>query len=352
MRQAIAVKQVAPRRRMQEPLVEGVIEIPRAKDGKKLWGRLSDEQLIAHTRALMRKHNISGRWDLGKLNGSIYQALARRGLMEEVGFKPKNRNWTRMGNDEILEQAKTFIEKKGIISREELRKTDCGLCQVLSSRRLLERLFDEANIERKYIEGTSIPIDKRGRKIWREVDDDTIVKYIQQVMEKHRLTRISMLQAVDNGLYQVVKARKLYSKCGFRKRRTMGRWKGKSDEQIIEEAEKTIEKNGIMSRTELIRVDRGLYDILRERKLFGKLGFRAIKKQRKWSKMTDDEVIEYAKKVVEEEGLKMKSEIHGVDSGLYSILLKRKILDRVFEEIKKADEMAAAEQMFAAVQEM
>jgi hypothetical protein len=67
--------------------------------------------------------------------------------------------------------------------------------------------------------------------------------------------------------------------------------------------------------------------------------------------MSDKEIVAYAKKVVEEKGIRSRSGLANEDSGLYSVLWKRNLLDRVFALIELADEKDAVQQVVNALRE-
>ena len=99
-------------------------------------------------------------------------------------------------------------------------------------------------------------------------------------------------------------------------------------------------ENEITGRTELYRIDIGLYKALGTRKLFDKIMF--DEKQRNWAAMSDDELVQYAQKEIDEKGIKNRGGLEKEDLGLYAVLLRRKdsqgkkLLDKLeFEERRR-----------------
>jgi len=59
------------------------------------------------------------------------------------------------------------------------------------------------------------------------------------------------------------------------------------------------------------------------------------RKQRSWKKMSDDEIVEFAKRAMEEKEIGSRKELENTDGGLYNVLWRRGLLDSVFANIEK-----------------
>jgi hypothetical protein len=60
-----------------------------------------------------------------------------------------------------------------------------------------------------------------------------------------------------------------------------------------------------------------------------------------WSKITDGQIVEYAKKVMEEKEITGRKELQKTDSGLYSVLKRRRLIDRTFAQLdQQKDDLA------------
>ncbi|MFH1685137.1 MAG: hypothetical protein ABH983_02420, partial [Candidatus Micrarchaeota archaeon] len=69
-------------------------------------------------------------------------------------------------------------------------------------------------------------------------------------------------------------------------------WRKLSDEQIVEHAKKVIKKNSMTQRHELEKADNGLYKVLGKRGLLDENEFE--EKRRYWKGMGNEEIVEYA----------------------------------------------------------
>ncbi len=78
-------------------------------------------------------------------------------------------------------------------------------------------------------------------------------------------------------------------------------WRKTSDEEIVQYAKKLMEEKGADGREKLQKADSGLYRVLRKRGLFDKVGFE--KKLRSWRGMSDGKLLNLARKKMEKEGI-------------------------------------------------
>jgi len=137
------------------------------------------------------------------------------------------------------------------------------------------------------------------------------------------------LKKNDRGVYLALGERGLFGQVGFGKKQRKARlWKEMSDEEIVGFARKLMKEKDICTRRDLHHEDPGLYAILRKRDLSTKIEFKRGK--RSWAVLNDREVIEIARKVIEEKEINRRSELENADSGLYSVLLRRDLVDLAF----------------------
>jgi len=113
-------------------------------------------------------------------------------------------------------------------------------------------------------------------------------------------------------------------------------WASMGDEQIVGIARKLIEVKGILNREGLRRADRGLYGILWKRKLLDRIGLTKRQDKRNWG--TDEEVLDIALKSIEERGIRSRKGLEKADIGLYQALRRRKLLDSLFAPIRQGQE--------------
>ena len=67
--------------------------------------------------------------------------------------------------------------------------------------------------------------------------------------------------------------------------------------------------------------------------------------------MNANEIVEFAKKLMIENGISRRGELNKADSGLCSALIRRKLLDQVFAEIEKQNHLTGMREIIEAVNE-
>jgi len=118
-----------------EPFVEPVIDA----QGRRLWSRMSDDELVSHVQKFMKEKNISGRRELWKAASGLYDALIKRermkpGIMDRIGFERKTRDWASMSDDSFVVYVKAFMKELGITGKKELKNADAAIYQEVRSR--------------------------------------------------------------------------------------------------------------------------------------------------------------------------------------------------------------------------
>ena len=293
-------------------------------DKRRSWNGRSDEEVVDFAKKLMGENGISGRKELAEADPPLYTVLRKRGLLDKVGFvekQRKQRTWKDVSDEEIVEFARKVMEKKEITKRGELISADHGLYEVLRIRGLLDKV---GFVEKQ----------RKGRS-WKDVSDEEIVEFARKFMRKNDITKRSEVYMTNRKLYSALRKRGLLDKVGFvEKQRKQRTWKDVSDEEVVEFAQKFMRKNGITGRRELAKADQGLYEVLRNRKLMDNVGFdEKRRKGRSWKDLSDEEVVDFAKSVVKEKKITKRDELKKADSGLYEALRKRGLLDQVFAHI-------------------
>jgi len=301
----------------KEPLAEGLqVAIPSDSRGRIMWRKIKDEQIVELAKATMKEGNIKGRQELSKANKRLYRVLIKRGLSGEIDFENKVRSWSEKSDEEVVELARRIIEIEKIEERSGLERADSGLYKVLLTRGLLG----------------DVGFKKKVRS-WKDMSDEQIIEYAKKVMEEKKITRRGELQRTDHGLYEVLRKRKLLDEVGFEENPMTRSWKDMSDEEVVVLAKRVIEGKKITGRKTLDTVDQTLYSVLRKRKLLGQVGFE--EKLRSWQDMSDEEVVELARKTMGSKGICKRDELKGVDCGVYEILRIRGLLDEVGFEQKR-----------------
>ncbi len=321
----------------QEPLAEGLqLAVPTDPAGRRLWSKMSDREIVDYARRLMREKKITGKRELEKADSGLYKILRDRELVGVVEFEVKQRSWRGMSDQEVVEIAIRMMARDEIKGKRELQKADNGLYKVLWKRGLLGKVgFVEKQAK---------------RRSWAGMSDDEVIGFAKRVIEEKGINGRGELERTDRGLHCVLGKRGLLDEVGFdekqKRRRKRRYWDGMSDEKLIEHAIKIVEELRATSRKRMLELDSGLYKVLNKRGLLGKVGFEETNrvKYRSWKDMSDEEVVEYSKMVVERMMITRRSELQRADRGVYDVLKRRKLLGRIFGQVdqQKADEAREA----------
>jgi hypothetical protein len=103
-------------------------------------------------------------------------------------------------------------------------------------------------------------------------------------------------------------------------------WKSMSDERLVAYAKRFMEENGIRGKGELKDADMGLYlTFLRREKespgIMAKMGF--VAKYRDWQSLSDDELVSHAKALMLKAGIRGRGELQKAEPGVYHALSMR-----------------------------
>ena len=118
---------------------------------------------------------------------------------------------------------------------------------------------------------------------------------------------------------------------------------------MVEFTERLMHDRGFHLRTDLQKADNGLYLILTKRGLLGKIGF--LRTKRYWVKMTDDEIVSVAERLLREGEIRTRSDLKGTDSGLHEALRIRGLLDGIFLQLESSQEKDQVRQVLNAMRE-
>jgi len=174
----------------------------------------------------------------------------------------------------------------------------------------------------------AIPRYSRRRRAWSKMKEEQIVEYAMKVMKENGVNGRGELEKIDYGLYNVLRRRGLIGRIGLDEKQRS--WSDISDGEIVEYARRVMEEEKITGRKELQDLDPGFYLVLRRRELLDEVGFE--EKRRAWKDMSDEEVVDYARQVMKENGISGRKELQKTDSGLYEILRKRGLLEQAFAD--------------------
>jgi len=256
---------------------------------------------------------------VGKTREKKQEPLAE-GLQVVVPIDSQGRRtWSRISDKDIVRFAQKTMREGKITGKGELRKADLGLYDVLRKR----GLFGKVGFKEK-------------RRSWRSVSDEEVVDFARKFMEENGITGRKELEKADSGLYLVLRTRELLERIGFAdKKRRKRPWKDMRDDEVVEYAKKVMREKKVTGRKEMCKTDSGLYEILRIRGLVNEVGFEEERKKRDWKDMSDGEVVVLTRKLMEEKGISGRHELVKADSGLYNLLRRRRLLDKVGFEKKQ-----------------
>jgi hypothetical protein len=246
-------------------------------------------------------------------------------MAEGIQRKP-NSFYAKMSDVELVGFAKRLVEARGIRGRKELEKAYRGLYEGLRRRKLI----DEIGLEEKL-------------RDWASMNDEELVGFAKRFIDEKKITGRKELEKADKGLYRALRNRGLIERIGLENSNVEHRkWALMEDGELVGFAKRFIEDKKITGRKELEKADLGLYNVLRRRKLVEVVRLENSNiEHRTWTSMTDGELVEVARKFIDERGITGRSELEKADRGLYQALRKRKLIDAVFAplEQKKRDEM-------------
>ena len=171
---------------------------------------------------------------------------------------------------------------------------------------------------------------RKPRRNWKAMEDAELVAYAREFVGKNEILDKQSLKKKYWGLYDKLRSRKLLGRIGFPNGRR--RWSALKDGEVIQIARRTIEENGLRRLAELRALDVGLYNVIQKRKLTEVLG---LKKQRKWSKMDDAKLIRFAQNLVDSANIRNQTGLKRHDPGLHGTLVQRRLIGSVKFKAKK-----------------
>jgi hypothetical protein len=318
VRQATARKQkIKSTSSTKEPLVE---EFARKKRRPRdFFTKMSDDELVEYGRDIVKRNNIMCTTDLKNADSGLHEALRKRRLVERVIFrrkKAKPKKWNHLNNHLLVIHSQKFIDENDIKNRYGLAKKANSLYNELRKRRLLKKLF----FQEKKIHGK-----------WAQLSNDELISFARTFVDKEKITGKKQLRKRNGGLYSALWGRKLLNKIGFQN--NFVDWASMENNQILIRAKEYIQKNKITGRHQLSKRNLSLYAILLRRGLLDRIG---LNSKRRWASLNDEELIQYTRKFIEGKEADGKRYLCTKDKGLYSVLLRRKLLDQVLSEIEES----------------
>lgn len=295
-----------PRPGSREPLADGIV--PLKKNGQRDWDSMEHDALVRFAKRYMREGGLCLRVELQRADGGLYAALWKRGLLDRIGARQMVRWWRSLGDNGLLEHAKKVITENGIREKMELYHTDYGLYRALARRGLLGKLGLKNRL-----------------RDFASMSDDELVGFAAGFIRDMGIRGSKDLCQADAGLYRVLRKRRLAKKAGIGKKGND--WSSMTEMELVDHAERTMKDLGIQGKKELLLADGRLHSALAKRGLLGKVGF--VANRRDWARMTDEELLSHAKRIIEENGMCTKKGFLGVAGGLAAALRKRGLLGKV-----------------------
>jgi len=282
------------------------------------WLTMSDGEIVDYALKFLKENEISSRNKLYETDVGLYEAVRKRGLFDRIGLKTKDETWHSMSDDELVHYVKSVLQEKGITRMQELESFDRTLCRALQRKGLMD----------------GFGIKKRKLRKWSSMTDDQLVEHAKSFIMENRITRMADLEKADNGLHAVLTRRALLGKIGFEQ--TQRDWSSLTDEEIEKYAQSYVRDKGITTQSELKNADQGLLAIVQRRKLLYKIGLRQRSNHKQWRSMTDDQLIEKTLSYMKENGIKARTRLQKTEPWLFTTLEKRGLLDRIgFVQTKK-----------------
>jgi hypothetical protein len=225
-------------------------------------------------------------------------------------------------DEELIKYGKDFCKKNQIKSRSELYKKNGGLYDVMKKHKFLDSIF--------------APLKCNPRGFYLNKTDEELIKYGKDFCKKYKIKSRSEIDRKNVSLYNALRERKLLDSIfDPLKRKLNGFYSNMGDKELIEYTQNFCKDNNITKRSELQIKNKGLHNVISERKrldsIFGPL---ECKPRGFYSKMSDKELIKYSKDFCDKNKITKRSELEKKNATLYNVLLKRKIFDSVLDRVK------------------
>ena len=227
--------------------------------------------------------------------------------------------FSKMSDGELVAYARKFIGGKGIKSRWALGEANRRLYEALRRCHLLDGLGFQAD-ERK----------------WCRYGDDELAQFSQSFIDRNGIKSRVGLENADPGQYDALLTHHIIGRLEFEADER--KWSRYSDDELVQYAQAFINRTGIKNKKGLENAAKGMYGTLWKRHLIGRLEFPGGLCS--WISVSDNELVQSARKFMEETGIGSRKGLENADGRLYRALWKRHLLDAVFAPIEQAQELA------------
>jgi hypothetical protein len=318
------------------------------------FSRMSDEELLSYAQKLVDKCRIMNKSALANSDGGLYVVLCKRKddkgkrLIGYITFKKRYREWSSICNEELIARAQFFIDERKIINPSTLQIVDSGLHRILLKRK------DGSG--KPLIESIKFSKKQRRKRDWSSKSDNRLISLAQKFVDKNDLKNRAALAAADIGLYCILFSRRdrlnkqLIERIRFKK--AVRRWRLMTDDQLCSFARAFIFKTSIRNKYGLYKTDSGIYTVLKKRRLLGRIKFEEKRRRAiAWKNMENEEIIELAKTFIIENGIRRRSDLLKEYKALYEVLRKRHLIHAVFADIEQSQQKMQKQQLQAGLQQ-
>ncbi|MFH0885329.1 MAG: hypothetical protein V1861_06485 [Candidatus Micrarchaeota archaeon] len=191
-----------------------------------------------------------------------------------------------------------------------------------------------------------VPLDWQGRRDWKMLGDKELVAHANLKRAGDGITSKKELRKADKGLYEILRRRKQLDGLGLENR--FRDWARMGDAELAAYAKTFIAGERINGRGELSKSSPMLYDILRRRELLESVGL--VRKRSDWMGMGSAGLVAYAEGFIAERGIRGKKGLEKEYGGLYMALKRRKLLDAVFSDSESSKHAEAVEGVLDALE--
>ncbi len=205
-----------------------LIELAKNPPKRMKWLQLTNEEALLLAFQFNKENGISARSQLEKSYNSLYETLAKRGLMGECFGKPLGE----MSRRGLVELGKRLMEENGIKNKTEFDRKFDHLSRVLKEKGAFKELgFEEL------------------RRNFHSMDDSSLLAYARKRIWEIGAKSRASLSEKDPKLYEVLHSRKLMDSIHFSKELT--RWGTLDDDHFAAEINKAAERKQIFTFREL-----------------------------------------------------------------------------------------------------
>ncbi len=214
---------------------------------------------------------------------------------------PRVNSWKSLSNYEVLEFARNFVSRNNISSRTQVARSNSRLYKELRTR----NLFDELGFSL----GPTLS----------SLGDKELISRAKMLMEDGNFVRRSHFKKAHYGIYAELKKRDLVGELGFEQVGTDR--SSMSSEELVAQANKLVQEEGLSSVTEFIERHGAVYKALSDRGLHLQLEIK--RKYVDWSVVPDSELISVAQEKMLKKGICTPGPFKEEFPGIYKQLRKR-----------------------------